>query len=279
MDAPLTQPHEQPVAQLEPQATVAKPSNGARAGVGAALLALIAKFKTALLFLGKFKLLVSALSLVASIWAWSTIFGWAFAAGFVALILVHEMGHVLSLRSRGISASVPIFVPFVGAFVALKEMPLNAAIEAEVALAGPLLGTAGAAVCYLIGRWTGEGFWYALASTGFFINLFNLAPILPLDGGRVVAAISPRLWLLGAAVLAGLAIVRPGPWLIYVGIMVVLSFGRIIAAFKGTAPNDPYYSVEPRLRLWTAVQYFGLAALLAVMWHIAGAAVQPITYQ
>lgn len=279
MDAPVTQL--QPVEPLAPQPEPAKPkpNNGARAGIGAALLAFIAKFKTALLFLAKFKFLLSALSLVASIWAWSTIFGWPFAAGFVLLILVHEMGHVLSLRSKGISASVPIFVPFVGAFVAMRDMPRNAAVEAEVALAGPLLGTAGAAVCYLVGWLTREPFWFALASTGFFINLFNLAPILPLDGGRVAAAISPRLWLVGAAILAVMAFLRPGPWLVYVGIMVVLSFGRLVAAFKGTSADDPYYTVDPKVRLWTAVQYFGLAALLAIMWHLAGEAVQPMTYQ
>ena len=279
MDAPVTQlqPVEPPTPQPQPEKP--KPNNGARAGIGAAILAFIAKFKTALLFLAKFKFLLSALSLVASIWAWSTIFGWPFAAGFVLLILVHEMGHVLSLRSKGISASVPIFVPFVGAFVAMRDMPKNAAVEAEMALAGPLLGTAGAAVCYLAGWATHEPFWYALASTGFFINLFNLAPILPLDGGRVAAAISPRLWLVGAALLALMAFLHPGPWLVYVGFLVVLSFGRFVAAFKGTSANDPYYTVDPKVRLWTAVQYFGLASLLAVMWHLAGAAAQPLTYQ
>ncbi len=276
---------EAPPAQtvaIQPEPPTQPQKSGGRsraAGIGAALLALAAKFKTALLFIGKFKILVSALSLVASIWAWSTIFGWAFAAGFVLLILVHEMGHVLSLRSNGISASVPLFVPFVGAFVALRDMPRNAAIEAEVALAGPLLGTAGAAVCYLVGWVTHQALWYALASTGFFINLFNLAPILPLDGGRVVSAISPKLWFVGALVLAAMAVLRPGPWLIYIGIIVVLSLPRFVAAFKGARPDDPYYTVEPRTRLWTAVQYFGLAALLAVMWHAAGAAVQPVTPQ
>ena len=260
-------------------AAAPKPNNGRKAGIGAVLLTVAAKFKTALLFLGKFKILVSALSLVGSIWAWSLLFGWPFAAGFVLLILVHEMGHVLSLRSKGIAASVPIFVPFVGAFVAMREMPRNAAVEAEVALAGPLLGTAGAEVCYLIGRADGGPIWYALASAGFFINLFNLAPILPLDGGRIVAAISPKLWVLGAVILAAVAFLRPGPWLVYIGLMVALSLPRFIAAFKGTRPDDPYYTVPPRVRLLTAVQYFGLAALLAVMWHVAGTAVQPVTYQ
>jgi Zn-dependent protease len=249
------------------------------AGAGAVLLGIFAKFKTGLLLLLKFKFLLSGLTLVASIWAWSLLFGWPFAAGFVLLIFVHEMGHVWSLRSKGIAASVPIFIPFVGAYVALKEMPPNAAAEADVALAGPLLGTAGAAVCYLIGRQTGQPIWYALASAGFFINLFNLIPILPLDGGRVVTAISPKLWAVGALLLVAFAIARPGPWLLYVGLMVAVSFPRILSAFRGSAPDDPYYTVSPRQRAIIAAQYFGLAALLAVMWNVAGSAVHPVAIQ
>lgn len=249
------------------------------AGIGAVLLAIFAKFKTALLFLAKFKFLVSGLTLVASIWTWSWVFGWPFATGFVLLIFVHEMGHVLSLRSKGIAASVPIFVPFVGAYVALKEMPPNATTEADVALAGPLVGTAGAAVCYVAGQLTGQSIWYALASAGFFINLFNLIPILPLDGGRVVTAISPKLWVAGAVLMGVFAFLRPGPWLLFIGVLVALSLPRIIAAFRGSAPDDPYYSVTARDRARIAIEYFGLAALLAVMWNSAGAAVHPITYQ
>jgi len=249
------------------------------AGIGAVLLAVIAKAKTVFLFLAQFKFLASGLTLAASIWTWSWIFGWPFATGFVLLIFVHEMGHVLSLRSKGISASVPIFIPFVGAYVALKEMPPNATAEADVALAGPLMGTAGAAVCYAIGELTVQRIWYALASAGFFINLFNLIPIVPLDGGRIVTAISPKLWIAGAALLAAFAFLRPGPWLLYVGLMVAASMPRIIAAFRGSAHDDPYYTVAPRERAWIAIQYFGLAAFLAVMWNAAGSAVQPVTYQ
>jgi Zn-dependent protease len=269
-----------PVAVVDAPAAPRHGSAGRNAaGIGAVLLAIFAKFKTALLFIAKFKFLMSGLTLVASIWAWSLLFGWPFAAGFVLLIFVHEMGHVLSLRSKGIAASVPIFVPFVGAYIAMKEMPRNATVEADVALAGPLLGTAGAAVCYLIGRETGQPFWYALASAGFFINLFNLIPIVPLDGGRVVTAISPKLWAVGAVLLLALALLRPGPWLLYIGLMVALSFGRIVSAFRGSAPDDPYYSVAPRDRALIALQYFGLAALLAVMWNVAGTAVHPVTFQ
>lgn len=266
-------------AHVEPDKAPRKTNAGGLAGIVAVALAIAAKFKTALLIALKLKFLVSGLSLVASIWAWSMFYGWPFATGFVLLILVHEMGHVLSLRAKGINASVPIFLPFLGAFVALKEMPRDAKTEAQVALAGPLLGSAGAALCYLIGHQTGSGFWYALASAGFFINLFNLIPIVPLDGGRVVAAISPKIWAVGAVLMAVFALLRPGPWLLYVGLLIALSFGRIIAAFRGSAPDDPYYSVSARDRAIIASQYFGLAIFLALMWSVAGSAAAPATVQ
>lgn len=168
-------------------------------GIGAVLLALFLKFKTVLVFLLGFKwialgakLLLSFGTLVVSIFAWAQMFGLWFATGFVLLILVHEMGHVIAIRAYGLKASVPIFVPFIGAFVALKEMPPNSKAAGVIAVAGPALGTAGALACYGIGVYTHAPIWYALASTAFFINLFNLIPIYPLDGGRVAAALFSR---------------------------------------------------------------------------------------
>ncbi len=245
-------------------------------GFGATLLALAAKFKSALLLLLNLKwlliagkLLLSGGSLIASIALWSTIFGWPFATGFVLLIFVHEMGHVVALYARGIKASVPIFIPFFGAFVAMREMPPNARIEAEVAIAGPLLGTAGAAVCHIIGERGGGHLWYALASAGYFINLFNLLPVIPLDGGRVVGALSPKLWVVGLVGALAVAVFWPGPGIIFIAVMIALSWQRIVAAFHPATATDPYYQVPNRERLAIAVAYFGLAALAAVGWHAA----------
>ena len=251
------------------------------AGIGAVLLALFAKFKGVLFFLLKFKWIaylakfaLSGGSLILSIASWALLFGWVFAVGFVALIFVHEMGHVIALRARGINASVPIFIPFLGAFVAMKEMPPNAKVEAEVALAGPLLGTAGAAVCLLLGMQTQSRFWYALASTGFFINLFNMLPVLPLDGGRVVAALSPKFWALGIAALVASAFLFPGAGLLFVGLLVVMSLPRIVQAFKPGALDAPYYHVPAKDRWLIGLEYFGLAIFLTIMWVLAGNAVR-----
>jgi len=249
------------------------------AGIGLTLLAWWAKVKGLLVLLLNFKwivvagkLLFSGGSLIASIWLWSTIFGWPFATGFVLLILVHEMGHVIAMYWRGIKASVPIFIPFLGAFVAMREMPPNARVEAEVAIAGPLLGSAGAAVCYVVGAQGGGTIWFALASAGFFINLFNLLPVIPLDGGRVVGALSPKLWIVGVLAIIALSILWHGAGVLFVVLIVALSWRRIVSAFHPDLDTDPYYQVPSGERLAIGLAYFGLAGLLAVGWHIAGVA-------
>ena len=257
--------------------------NGAKkagaAGIGLTLLALWAKFKGLLILLLNFKwiaiagkLLLSGGSLIASIWLWSTVYGWPFATGFVLLIFVHEMGHVFAMYWRGIKASVPIFIPFFGAFVAMREMPPNARVEAEVAIAGPLLGTAGAAICYIVGAQGGGKIWFAVASATFFVNLFNMVPVIPLDGGRIVGTLSPKVWIAGIAVIAALSIIWYSPGLIFIIVIIALSWRRILSAFHPSLATDPYYQVPAAERLVIALAYFGLAGLQAIGWHIAGIA-------
>ena len=143
--------------------------------------------------------------MIISIGAYALLGGWWFGVGLVALIFVHEMGHVLALRRQGVPASAPFFIPFMGAVIGMKKMPENAWKEAEVALAGPLLGSLGAAAVWLAGSYYHSHFLVALAFVGFFINLFNLIPVVPLDGGRAVAALHPAIWLVG---LVGLVALR-----------------------------------------------------------------------
>jgi Zn-dependent protease len=249
------------------------------AGIGVTLLGLWMKFKGLLFLLLNFKwiaiagkLLLSGGSLIASIWLWSTIFGWPFATGFVLLIFVHEMGHVIAMYWRGIKASVPIFIPFLGAFVAMREMPPNARVEAEIAIAGPLVGTAGAAVCYIIGAQGGGKIWFALASAAFFINLFNMLPVIPLDGGRVVGALSPKLWIAGVVAIVALSVFWGGAGMLFIVLIIALSWRRILSAFHPSLATDPYYQVPAGERLAIGLAYFGLAGLQAIGWHIAGIA-------
>ena len=140
--------------------------------------------------LANVKLLATAGTMAVSVAAYATIWGVPFASGFVMLLLVHEMGHVIALRREGIKASAPMFIPFLGAVISARSLGDNALAEARVGLAGPILGSIGAAACLLIWHATGNDFWRALAYTGLLLNLFNLLPVVPLDGGRAMAAMT-----------------------------------------------------------------------------------------
>src|SRR3954454_24957308 len=203
----------------------AQPEPERKRGLGALLVAaaaLAAKGKALLLLLPKLKLLTTSGTMLVSLAAYAVIWGWQFAAGFVLLLFVHEMGHVFQLRREGVEASAPIFIPFMGAVVWAKQLGGNALAEARVGLAGPVLGTIGALACVPLASATGNDLFRALAFTGFFLNLFNLAPVLPLDGGRAMAAMAPWMWIVGFGVMAAAAIFFPNPI-----ILIILLFGAM----------------------------------------------------
>jgi len=235
------------------------------APVGAAILAFLAKIKTIILFLPKIKLLVTAGSMAVSILAYTTIWGFWFAIGFVILLLVHEMGHVIALRREGIKASAPMFIPFMGAVISARSLGDNALAEARVGLAGPILGTVGSAVCIVIWQVTGHDFWRALAFTGLFLNLFNLLPVVPLDGGRAMAAMTPWLWFAGFAGIVVLAFVFPNPIILIIAVFAAYeTYRRWQQRRTGGAAQQAYYRVSPRGRLLVGAVYLGLVALLVV---------------
>jgi Zn-dependent protease len=224
------------------------------------------KLLLTLLAAGKLgKVLLTGGTMIVSVFAYALVFGLWYAVGFVLLIFVHEMGHYLAARQRGLAVGAPTFIPFVGAWIELKDMPHDVETEAWVALAGPLLGSVGALGCYWLYRANGDTLFLALAYAGFFINLFNLIPIAPFDGGRITAILSPRIWLLGAPVLVALFLWRPSPLLV---LMAVMAAPHFIKAwnFDPQAPeNAAYYSVAPAKRFEYALYYVALAAFLAVM--------------
>lgn len=172
------------------------------------LLLILSKGKLLLMGFTKWKTLLSMLLAFGAYW---TIWGWAFAAGFVLSIYVHEMGHVWALRRAGLAASAPMFIPFVGAFVRLKEAPRSPIEDARIGLGGPWWGLGAALACLGVYQVTGSPIWAALVHVGAFINLFNLIPVWQLDGGRAFAPLSraERIALLVLA-LAGFAVVRDG---------------------------------------------------------------------
>jgi Zn-dependent protease len=230
---------------------------------GLILLKFAAKLKGLLLLLPKVKLFTTSATMLVSIGAYALIWGWSFAVGFVLLLLVHEMGHVIQLRREGIKASAPMFIPFLGALVAMKELPKDAAAEARVGLAGPVLGSLGALVPVALYLLTGNELFKALAFVGFFLNLFNLLPVLPLDGGRAMAALSPWMWIVGYAMLIAAAFVFPNPIM-----LLILLFGGLETWRRWKARKTPearaFHEVEPRTRFAVAAVFLGLAAALAV---------------
>ena len=185
--------------------------------------------------------------------------------GFVLLLLVHEMGHVFQLRREGIEASAPMFIPFLGAVVAMKRMPDDAAAEARVGLAGPILGSVACLVPLGIYWATGEELFQALAFVGFFLNLFNLLPVLPLDGGRAMAALSPALWLVGFGLLVAVAILFPNPIM-----LLILLFGGMETWRRWKARKDPdaqeYHRVSRRDRIAIARSTSGSPACSRSGW-------------
>ena len=189
--------------------------------------------------------------------------GWWFGIGLIVLLFVHEMGHVIEAKRQGLPVSAPLFIPFLGALITLKQMPHNAWNEAKLALGGPIVGSLGAAGIWLAGVAYDSNHLKALAFLGFFLNLFNLLPVVPLDGGRIVSALHPVLWLVGFLALLGLVFLSPNPILI---IILIVSGMELWTRWR--TRNDPelqeYYKVEPRQRAIVAVLYFGLAVLLVL---------------
>ncbi len=228
------------------------------AGVtGLALLAW--KFKLAIAFvLTKGKLLLlgftklsTVLSMAVSLGVYAVAFGWKFAAGLLLSLYVHEMGHVASLRKFGIAASAPMFVPGFGAFVRLKQYPVNPVEDARVGLAGPIYGLGAALFAGLLAWLTGWQVLFAIAKTGAWINLFNLVPVWQLDGGRAFRALTKhQRWLVCGALGA--------IWFLSgESIIVLLLLGAVFRALEKTAPAE-----GDRRAL---VEYVALAAILAAM--------------
>ena len=235
---------------------------------------MVAKFfaaiKGLLLLVPKLKLLTTSGTALVSVAAYSLFWGWTFAAGFVVLLFVHEMGHVIQLRREGIKATAPMFVPFLGAMISAKSLGENALAEARVGLAGPVLGTLGAAVCLAIGEATNSDLLRALAYVGFLLNLFNLLPVVPLDGGRAMAAMAPWMWFLGLGALVALVLVVPNPILLIIILFAGLETWRRWQARKTRSLEQAaYYRVSRRHRLLVGGVYLGLIVALALGMHEA----------
>jgi Zn-dependent protease len=217
--------------------------------------------KALIFLLPKLKFLTTAGSMVVSVAAYSLIWGWRFAVGFVLLLLVHEMGHWIQLRREGIKASAPMFIPFLGALIWARSFGGNALAEARVGLAGPVLGSLGAAVVAGVSYLVDSELLRALAFTGFFLNLFNLLPVVPLDGGRAMAALSPTMWIVGYVLLIAVTVAFPNPIMLLILVLGGLETWRRWRDRK-SPEGRAYYNVPLHARILVAATYIALIALL-----------------
>lgn len=206
-------------------------------------------------------ILITAGSMIVTILAYAAIYKFELAVGLVFLIFVHEMGHALILTIRGVSAGLPIFIPFFGAFITLKSLPKDAFVEAQVAIGGPFLGTTAALAMYCFYMFTHQQVWLYLAYIGFFMNLFNLMPIKPLDGGRIVGAISTKIWILGFILLLVTFIFVQSPVLI---VILFFAFIELINNYQQRKEfKEKYFDVPPLMKGAVALSYFLLVIFLA----------------
>lgn len=238
-------------------------------GILAVILAVLAKFKFAIFFIfAKLKFILIALklgkftstliSMLFMIVIYAQMYGLAYGLGFVLLIFAHEMGHYIVAKRSSIDVSGPVFIPFLGAFISMKDQPRDAETEAKTAAGGPILGSLAALLCVGIYMITEDNLFLALAYTGFIINLFNLIPVHPLDGGRIVTAISPKIWLIGIPLLLFMSIKFFNPIII-----IFLIMGCVQAYKQWKEPNADYYNTSIYTKILYSLIYFGLMAILA----------------
>jgi Zn-dependent protease len=176
------------------------------------------------------------------------------------------MGHVVVLRARGIKAGLPVFLPFLGAFVSMKSTPQSAYQEAESAIAGPVMGTAGALVVAYFAHTTDSDLLRSLAYVGLLLNLFNLLPMLPLDGGRVAGALHPAIWFLGLAGLLVYEIYRPSP---VIPIIMILGGFELWQRWRNrnSEASKVYFALQPGQRLRIGAAYLALVIVIIIGMH------------
>jgi len=251
-----------PAPAAAPAAEASAPSQAGRktilGTIGALFLMLLGKLK----FLG---VLASALKLktlgtmLLSIGLYATSWGLPFAIGFVLLILIHELGHVYVLRREGIPATAPVFIPFVGAFIAMKGRPRDAYVESKVAIGGPIAGSFAAWATLLAGLVLEHRMLVTLGHVGILLNLFNLIPVSPLDGGRIAGAFSRPFWIVGYALGVVALLVTRSPLL-----LIVLVVGLFTLFQRWSHPIPGYDAIPPGKRLAVGLSYAVLVAALCL---------------
>lgn len=235
-------------------------------------LALLKLKAIAILLLEKFRLLivnpfegfgalqfaVAGLSIAVTVAAYATKWPAGVVIGFVIVTLIHEIGHALVIRAKGLRAGFMVFIPFIGGAVTIKDQVRTAYDDAQIGLAGPIAGTFASLVSLQTYKWTGHPVYLLIAFAGFVLNLINLIPLGMLDGGRISAAVTKWMWVFGGAILTYKVIKQPNALLI---LILILSVFQVYASIL-REKDDKFYDVTAPQRAAIAVAYFSLVIFL-----------------
>jgi len=208
---------------------------------------------------GAMQYAVAAGSFLVTIAAYTTQFPLAVVTGFVVITFIHELGHAIAIRVKGLRAGFMVFIPFVGGAVTLKDQPRSAYDDAIIGLAGPAAGTFASLVSLQIYKWIADPLYLLIAFLGFILNLFNLLPIGMLDGGRISAAVTKWMWLFGGGAIVYKLIDQPNPLTIAIA---VLAAFQVYASIVREKTDKRFYEVTPAQRAAIAILYFGLVIFL-----------------
>lgn len=221
-----------------------------------------AKFK--LLFVNPFEgfgvaqLAVTGGSMIVSIVAYAWKLKLPFAIGIILMIFIHELGHAVVIRAKGLRAGAMVFIPFIGGAVTLRDQPRTAYDDAQIGLAGPIFGTIASAFLLVVFRWTDDPFFLILANAGFLLNLLNLCPIGVLDGGRIAAAITKWMWIFGGAVLVWMFLQYRNPLMIVILLLAAFQVYKAVTEDR----ESSFYDVSVMQRAGVAAVYFSLLLFL-----------------
>ena len=214
--------------------------------------------------LAKIKILLLFGSVLISLIAYGLAFGWRFGALFLLILAIHESGHTVAIRSRGLPASLPIFIPFLGALINLRRQPRDAGEEAFIAAAGPLFGLGASYALFVLGSWFKVPVLVVAAGFGMLLHVFNLLPVTPLDGGRMVAFLRWKAWIPGFLLLLVLLFYNPATHTLSLGdplALVILAFIAFNAAGEARRRPPASYDAIPSGAKWA----YGAAWLVLLL--------------
>lgn len=225
---------------------------------------------------GAMQYAVAGGSMLVTIVAYAVRWPLGLVVGFVVITLIHEIGHALVIRAKGLRTGVMVFIPFIGGAVTLRDQPHSAYDDAQIGLAGPIAGTFASLVALQLFKWTSYPEWLLIAFAGFVINLINLLPIGLLDGGRISAAITKWMWVFGGGFLVYKVWTQPNPLMI--AILILAAF-QVYASIRREKEEKAFYDITVTQRAAVAFVYFLLVVFLGHQTYMAYARMAALNQQ